>query len=158
MRAIIAGAMSGEVTDKVKTANLSDEQKRMLCRILGFEDPLEKIKRLIAIGLDPDEAEEMGMPAIHVAGWEGHADAVEFLLAFDPDLTMKNAYGGDLMGTILHGADFCPAAARRDHARCAELVLGAGAKLHRHDIEHCGVPDLKDWLSVWAEEHPDRVV
>lgn len=156
--AIIARAATQQVEEKVDAAALGDEQRRMLCRILAFDAPLAHLKRLVGVGLDPDAVEEMGMPAIHVAGWEGHADAVEFLLGLAPDLTLKNSYGGDLMGTILHGADNCPAASRREHARCAALVLEAGAPLHRYDIDHCAAPDLRDWLANWADEHPDRVV
>lgn len=156
--AIIAQAATEEVSKKVDVGALSDEQRRMLCRILAFDTPLEHLKRLIGVGLDPDVVEEMGMPAIHVAGWQGHADSVAFLLGFAPDLTRKNDYGGDLMGTILHGASNCPAAPRRAHDRCAELALEAGAPLHRYDIDHCDAADLRDWLTNWAAENPDRVV
>ena len=156
--AIIARAATEQVEETVDATALSDEQRRMLCRVLAFDHPLPHLKRLIGVGLDPDAVEEMGMPAIHIAGWEGHADAVEFLLGFAPDLTRKNSYGGDLMGTILHGASNCPAASRREHPRCAALALEAGAPLHRHDIDYCAAPDLRDWLADWAAEHPDRLI
>ena len=38
------------------------------------------------------------------------------------------------------------------------LVLEAGAPLHRHDIDHCGVEEMVAFLEDWAEAHPDRVV
>ena len=98
------------------------------------------------------------MPAIHIAAWEGHADVVAFLLQHDPDLSHRNMYGGDLMGTVIHGAEFCPARDRRDHLGAARLIWEAGSLLHRHDITHCGVEELADHLTEWAEGAPDRVV
>lgn len=156
--AIIARAAKEPAQATLDMAKLSDEQKRMLCRILAFDTPLPHLKRLIAAGLDADTPEEMGMPALHIAGWEGHADALAYLLTLSPDLAHKNKYGGDLMGTILHGASHCAAAPARDHARCAALALEAGLPLHRADIDHCAEPDLREWLSQWASEHPDRLV
>jgi ankyrin repeat protein len=155
---LIARAMEGDVSGRLDRDSLSDEQRRLLCRLVAFEDVLPAVKRLIAIGLDSDEIEEMGMPAIHIAGWEGHADAMAFLLGLSPDLSRKNHYGGDLMGTILHGAENCPAAAARSHMRCVDLALEVGMPLHRHDVEHCAVPELREHLTQWAAEHPERVV
>lgn len=156
--AILARAAEGPGTERVSPDDLSPEQSRMLCRVLGFDDPLPHVKRLIEAGLDPNVTEEMGMPAIHIAGWEGQAQAVAHLLTLSPDLSHRNAYGGDLMGTILHGAGNCPAAPRRDHVTCAALALGGGMPLHRYDIDHCGHAELRDWLTDWAQQHPDRVV
>ncbi len=155
---LIAMAADGKVEGRLDQTDLTDEQRRMITRVLGFEDPLDHVKRLIAIGIDPSTREEQDMDAIHIAGWEGHADAVEHLLTFGPDLDRKNMYGGDLMGTVIHGAEFCPARDRRDHLHCAELVLGAGSRLHAHDIEGCGVEALAAYLRDWAEDHPGRVV
>ncbi len=155
---LIALAMEGDVSGRLDMASLSDEQRRLLCRLVAFEDALPAVKRLVAIGLDPDELEEMGMPAIHVAGWEGQADVVAFLLGLSPDLSHKNHYGASLMGTILHGAEYCPAAKARSHMRCVDLALDAGMPLHGHHIDHCAVPELREHLTQWADEHPDRVV
>lgn len=156
--ALLAKAAEGEVDGKVDPAELTEETRRLIGRILGFDINLDHVKRLVALGLDPDEPDEMGLPAIHIAGWEGHADAVEWLLTLDPDLTRKNDYGGDLMGTIIHGAEFSPARASRDHLRCAALVLEAGAPLHRGDIDGTGVEAMAAFLEEWAEAHPERVV
>lgn len=155
---LLAQAAEVEVSGKVDPATLTEETRRLIGRVLGVDGRLEHIQRLVAVGLDPDEPDEMGMPAIHIAGWEGHADAVEWLLTLGPDLTRKNDYGGDLIGTILHGAEFSPARAHRDHLRCAELALAAGAPLHRADIEGTGAEALAAYLEDWAEAHPDRVI
>jgi hypothetical protein len=67
-------------------------------------------------------------------------------------------YGGDLMGTVIHGAEFCPSRERRDHLGCARLVLEAGSMLHRADIEETGAEPLAEFLSDWAEAHPECVI
>ena len=156
--ALLGRAADGPVEGRVDQGQLTDESRRILTRILGFDDTLDHVKRLIALGIDPNWTDEQDMPAIHIAAWEGHADAVEYLLGFDPDLRAKNMYGGDLMGTAIHGAEFCPARARRDHMRAARAILEAGSLLHRHDINGCGVEPLRDMLEDWSEAHPDRVV
>ena len=100
----------------------------------------------------------MGMPAIHIAGWEGQAEALRWLLEYRPDLRLKNKYGGDLMGTILHGLENCPSANTRNHIECVRLVLGAGSPLHRQDIKFCGVPAVQAFLEEWAEKHPECLI
>lgn len=156
--ALLAAAADGEVAGKLDTSALGPEERRLLISIMSHDDVLDHAKRLVALGLDPDWQDEQQMPAIHVAGWEGQADLVAWLLTFGPALTHRNMYGGDLMGTVIHGAEFCPSRDRRDHLRCARLVLEAGSTLHRSDIEGTGREDLAEYLADWAEAHPDRVI
>ena len=156
--ALLAAAADGTVTGRLDPTRLDDEERRILHRILGYDGVLDHARRLVTIGIDPDWVDEQDMPAIHVAGWEGQADIVEWLLGFGPDLARKNMYGGDLMGTVIHGAEFCPNRERRDHLRCARLVLDAGARLHRADIEETGAEPLAEFLAEWAEAHPERVI
>ena len=155
--ALLAAAADGETDGKVDPEALDDETRRIMGRVLGFSGRLDHVKRLHAVGIDPHWTDEMGMPAIHIAGWEGHADAVAWLLTLDPDLTHKNGYGGDLLGTIIHGAEFCPARAGRDHLECARLVLARGAVLRQTEIDLCGVEDMTELLADWAEAHPQQV-
>ena len=155
---LLAALADGPAEGRADPAALTDETRRILTRLLGFDGTLDHVKRLISAGIDPDWTDEQDMPAIHIAAWEGHADAVEYLLEFNPDLDAKNMYGGDLMGTVIHGAEFCPARDRRDHLRAASLILDAGSRLHRHDVEGCGVEDLAALLADWAEAHPEKVI
>ena len=156
--ALLAAAADGPVEGRVDPASLTDETRRILTRILGFEGTLDHVKRLVRLGIDPDWTDEQDMPAIHIAAWEGHRDAVDYLLGLDPDLGHRNMYGGDLMGTVIHGAEFCPARDRRDHMACTKAILDAGAPIHRSDIVGCGVEELAEFLTDWAETHPERVV
>ena len=156
---LLAAAADGEVAGRVDADTLSAESRRLICRLLGFAGPppLAHIKRLVEIGISPDWTDEMGLPAVQVAGWEGHADAVEWLLTFNPDLEHRNRFGGDLMETILHGAEFNPHRADRDHRRCAELVLATGVRFSRRLIDQTGSEDLAFTLEAWAEAHPEQV-
>ena len=156
--ALLAAAADGRVEGKVDPAKLDDETKRMMCRVIGFSGRLDHIKRLQAIGIDPDWTDEMGMTAIHIAGWEGYPEAVEWLLTFDPDLSHENDYGGDLLGTIVHGAEFCPNRSSRDHIGCARLALEKGAPLRRRGIDLCGAEHMTEFLLDWADAHPEQVV
>lgn len=157
---LLARAADGPVTGRIAEAALTEETRRLLIHLIGFGDPSRRahLERLVAIGIDPDWTDAMEMPAIHVAGWEGHADLVAWLLTFGPDLAHRNAYGGDVLGTVIHGAEFCPARDGRDHLGCARLVLEAGSRLHRSDIDSCGVEEMVALLEDWAEAHPECVV
>lgn len=155
---VFAGAARGEVLEEVAALEMTPEQRRLMCRVVAYDDRLAHVKALVGIGVNPDWPEEMEMPAIHVAGWEGQADIVAYLIAFEPDLSARNSYGGDLMGTIIHGAEACPARGRRDHLGCARIVLEAGAPLHGHDIKNCANPEMRDFLRGWAAAHPERVI
>ena len=158
VEALLTEAAEGHVSGRVGADTLTPEARCLVHHQLGHPGTLDHVKRLIELGFDPNWTDEQGMPAIHVAAWEGHADAVAYLLDFDPDLRMKNLYGGDIMGTVIHGSEYCPARDSRDHLTCAALILEAGAVLHSHDIEACGNDAMADMLQDWADAHPERVV
>ncbi len=111
----------------------------ILHRILPFDGVLDHARRLVAIGIgigiDPSWVDEQDMPAIHIAGWEGQADVVEWLLDFGPDLARKNMYGGDLMGTVVHSASSAPTAGDATTCAVRRLVLDAGSMLQRANLE-----------------------
>ena len=157
VEAALAAIADGAVVP-LDPERLTGRARKVVHWLLGFDGTLPHVQRLIESGYDPDWVDEQDMPAIHIAAWEGHADAVRYLLTLKPDLTHKNMYGGDLMGTVIHGAEFCPARARRDHISCARQILDAGSRLHRRDIDGSGVEELAEILNDWAEAHPDRVV
>ena len=118
---------------------------------------LDQIRRLVALGLEPDRPDAMGLPPVQIAGWEGLPEAMAFFLSLGPDLGHINGYGGDLLSTIIHGSENCPAAETRDHIACARLALGAGVPLLRRAIDYAGAPDMAGFLADWAEAHPHQV-
>ena len=154
---VLAAALDGQAAGRLDD-NISYEIRCILERQLRTDASLETLKRLVEVGVDPDWTDEMDLPAIHVAGWEGRADVVAWLLSFDPDLNQKNGFGGDLLGTILHGAENCDHRAERDHPSCIELVLNAGALVRQAEIDGTGLEHVSNMLSEWVEIHPDRLV
>ncbi len=156
--ALLAAAADGAASGRVDPDKLDDETRRIMTRVLGFPGVLAHIQRLHAIGIDPEWKEEMGLTSAHVAGWEGHAPELEWLLTLDPDLEHVNDYGGNLLDTVLHGAENCPARARRDHLACVKLVLAKGATLRRANIVSAGDEEIAAALVDWAEAHPDRLI
>ena len=129
----------------------------MLTRVILWEDRLDHAKALVAAGIDPNVAEEMDMPPLHLAGWAGLKDHVAWLLTLAPDFTHVNAYGGDLVGTIVHGSENRLDVDERDHVGCARLALEAGAPLRRSDLEGAMNEEMSAFLRDWAEAHPAQV-
>ncbi|MEM7776780.1 MAG: ankyrin repeat domain-containing protein [Pseudomonadota bacterium] len=137
-------------TTPLNLDSLHEEDRRLLTRLAATPSALAHIKALIAAGLDPDEPDEMAVTPLHAAGWQGFPDYVTYFLSLDPDLTYENAYGGDALGTAIHGSEFCPDAKKRDHISCVRLLLEAGARLNRNDVEGCGNEDMVLFLEDWA--------
>lgn len=118
---------------------------------------LDHITRLVAIGVPFDAPRGDGLPPVHVAGWEGLAEETGYLLSLGLDLTQRNAYGGTLLGAILHGADHCSARAERDHPGCLQHALEAGLTFPRHYIRATARADMKAVLEGWARAHPSAI-
>jgi len=137
---------------------LDDEERRILTRVILWEDRLDHCKRLVAAGIDPQVTEEMGMPPLHLAAWAGLTEQTAWLLTLDPDLDHLNDYGGDLVGTIVHGSENRLDVDERDHLGCVRLAFDAGATVRRSDLDGAMGEEMSAFLAEWAEAHPDRVV
>lgn len=159
VEAALAACADGEAPPDRPLARLAldDEERRILTRVILWEDRLDHARALVAAGIDPNVPEEMDMTPLHLAGWAGLPDHVAWLLTLDPDLTHVNAYGGDIVGTIVHGSENRLDVDKRDHVGCTRLVLEAGAAIRRPDIDGAMNEELAALLSDWAADHPDRV-
>lgn len=158
--AILAACAEGAVPSgrPLDDLPLDQEERRMLTRVILWEDRLDHAKALVAAGIDPDLPEEMGMTPLHLAGWAGLRDHVAWLLTLEPDLSHVNDYGGDIVGTIVHGSENRLDVEERDHVGCARLVLEAGAALRRSDLLGAMQEEMAAFLRDWAVDHPDQVV
>lgn len=143
--------------DRIDMARLSEEMKYLLGRLAWREGTLPHMQRLVAMGFDANLPDEMGMPPLHLAGWEGMLDVMTFFIDQNPDLDHTNAYGGTLLSTIVHGSENCPQRARREHIECAQLALGHGVDLPRKAPQFATDPEMSAFLADWAESHPDQV-
>ncbi len=131
---------------RLDPAQLPLELARLATRIAARPERLDHLRCLLLAGLDPEQEDEMGLTPLHIAGWEGLPEQVAYLLTLSPDLTRRNAYGGDALGTVIHGAEFCPARASRDHVTCARLLLEAGAPLDPGVARATGSEDMAAFL------------
>lgn len=136
---------------------LSDETRMILTRIILNEAGLRHAQCLVEAGLDPNVTDEMGMTPLHLAGWAGLSEQLSWLLGLEPDLEHVNGFGGDLIGSIVHGSENRPEVDGRDHARCAELALAAGARLTRAAVARSLNEDVAAVLADWADAHPDTI-
>ena len=132
--------------------------QHVLREVVALPGRAAHVQALIAAGVPRDAPDAEGLPPVQVAGWEGLPAMVAYFLTLGPDLNHVNRYGGTLLSTIIHGSENCPARAERDHIGCLELVLEHGAALPRRAVEMAGDPDVADFLTDWAEAHPDRVI
>ncbi|HMQ95286.1 MAG TPA: ankyrin repeat domain-containing protein [Amaricoccus sp.] len=160
VEAQLARAADGVVRDRdwIDMGGLSDEMRRLLTRLVWREGTLPHMQRLVAMGFDANQTDEMGMPPLHLAGWEGMAEKMAWLLSLAPDLSHRNGYGGTLFSTILHGSANCPNRASRDHIGCMRIALEHGVALPRPAIAGAGSADMADFLAEWAEARPGQVV
>ncbi len=143
--------------DQIDMNALSQEMKLLLCRLVWREGTLPHMQRLVEIGFEPNLPDEMGMPPLHLAGWEGMPDVMSYFLGQSPDLDHTNAYGGTLLSTIVHGSENCPQKAHRQHIECARLALANGVALPRNTSQFATVPEMSSFLADWAEAHPLQV-
>lgn len=144
--------------DWIDMDQLSEETRKLLCRLTPQPNALPHVKRLVAMGFDPNVPDEMGLTPLMLAGWQGLIEPLTFFLGQGPDLAHVNRYGGTLLGTILHGSENCPDRASRDHIGCMETVLRHGIALPKRAVTAAGDADMAGFLADWAQRHPGQVV
>ncbi|WP_108882227.1 ankyrin repeat domain-containing protein [Anderseniella sp. Alg231-50] len=153
--AISEGRAAGVSVDP---ASLPKECRHMLHNLIHLPGTLPRIKRLVAGGLAFDEADDMDMTPVQLAGWAGLPEVMSFFLDMKPDLNHVNGYGGTLLSTVIHGSENAPQAVNRDHVACARLALQNGVPLPRRAIELAGEDSMAEFLADWADTHPDQSV
>ena len=158
--ALLAEAAEGRVPEGryIDPARLAPAYAGLIRELVHLPGRLPQIRALVAVGMEYDRPDAQGVPPVQAAGWEGLPDVLAYLIGLRPDLTRVNAYGGTLLGTILHGSENCPARAARDHLACLRLVLEHGMALPRSALQRAGVPEVAAFLADWAKAHPGQVV
>ena len=136
----------------------SGELGALLTNLIPYPERLEHVKGLVAHGLDHDASDEMKMTPLHLAGWEGLPETMEWLLTLNPALDHINGFGGDLLSTIIHGSENCPNRGSRDHVACARLALEAGVALGTNAVMYAGEEEMATFLLRWSLDHPEQVV
>lgn len=156
---MMATAATGEVPDGyLDTAKLPDAYRNILREILHLPNKLPHLKALVAIGLEWDRPDAEGITPVQAAGWVGLPDVLAYFLKLGPDLSHKNAYGGTLLSTIIHGSENNPNRATADYVGCVRLVLEHGVALPRKAIDMAGDEGVRALLAHWATDKPGQVV
>lgn len=156
LAAIADGTSAGDATFLGRTP--SGELGALLTHLIPHPERLEHAKGLVARGFDHDACDEMKMTPLHLAGWEGLPETMEWLLTLDPALDHINGFGGDLLSTIIHGSENCPNRGSRDHIACARLALEAGVALGSNAVMYAGEESMATFLLRWSLDHPEQVV
>ncbi len=154
LESVLAMCAQGKAPSKrLETVDLNDEDQSLLTRIVLEPTRLEHVKALIEAGPDPERTDSMGMTPLHLAGWAGLPRQVACLLSYSPDLDYRNDFGGDALGTVVHGAEHRLDSADRDHIGCARLLLEAGAKFRQEEIDATGSEEMAQFLENWKTGH-----
>jgi len=151
--ALLAGCADGTGPAGRRMADLDPgpEARRILTRVIASPDRLAQAKALVAAGVDPNQTDEMGLTPLHLALWEGLPEQAAWLLTLAPDLTHRNGYGGDAVGTLVHGAENCPHQGR-DHLACLRLLRRARAPLDPQVVGTAADPAIAAYLREWSLE------
>jgi ankyrin repeat protein len=82
-------------------------EDRQIMADLAADGNLAAVRVMLDAGFDPDTPGAWDGPPLHQAAWRGYAGVVDLLLARGASLELRNCYGGDALGTALHGALNC---------------------------------------------------
>lgn len=154
----LAEAAEGRATGALCAEDLPKACQQLMQEVAARPSGLPHLQALVALGLPFDTPDQDGVPPVQMAGWEGLPETMGWLITQGVDLGHLNGHGGTLIGTILHGAENCPARDSRDHQGCLEVALNAGAALARAEIANTGREDLRAVMTDWAEAHPVSVL
>lgn len=117
---------------------LTDRERGRATDLAICRDHLPVLRLMAALGFDPNRKGESDMPPIHAAAWWGSPEVVGFYLSLEVDLETVNMFGGDALGTAIHGSTNCPGRDRGDYPACVAQLLDAGATI-RPDRGHLEV-------------------
>lgn len=126
--------------------SMGEIEKQILTELAMKKENNNAVKACIEAGFDPNKKGESGMIPLHSAGWWGNIELVKFLLPLS-DTEVLNDYGGDALGTILHGSQFCPGKDNGHYLECVKEALKAGATV-KAELGHLemGAPEIIEYI------------
>lgn len=110
---------------------MTDDDHAALNRACWWHRP-EAVTAMLALGFNRHIQDNERMTPLDRAAFHGHADCLAQLLEGDPDppLEWVHQYDGTPIQTCVHGAIHgWETGFEQDHARCAELLIDAGAHI-----------------------------
>lgn len=123
------------------------------------DDNMSLLKILAACQQDLSQPDCHGLPPLHHACWWGQAAIVAYLCQQGISLTYINQYGGDALGTAIHGSSHCPARSKGDYKTVIASLLAHGAII-KADQGHLDMGDavVSQYLeSYMAEDSSEQM-
>lgn len=114
---------------------------------------LSMFQKLSACQQDLSQPDRHGLPPLHHACWWGQAEIVTYLCQQGVSLTQINQYGGDALGTAIHGSSHCPARSEGDYQTVIASLLAHGAVI-KPDQGHLemGDADISHYLESYMAD------
>ena len=155
----------GARDDGVSSQDAAQGDRITLCLAAARND-IATIDRLLDAGAAIDAAGGPDQtPPLHWAAWRGRLDAVRRLVERGADIHGVNKYGGDALGTAIHGSANCfdteggpgmrlpEEAVAGEYPAIVEFLIARGAKLPgrigggsdavKESLRRLGVPDVE---------------
>ena len=137
-----AGGRESSLTADDRTPSRIDPD--LLCYAAGRND-VATVRRLLDRGADPNALGGLDeTPPLHWACWRGSADVARQLVERGADIHVRNRYGGDALGTTMHGS-----------ANCHDIYGGIAMKLPE-EIVHGDYPAIARMLIAAGARLPER--
>jgi ankyrin repeat protein len=108
---------------------LSERERRRLADAARDEN-LTAVRRMLRAGWPLDTRGDTGGTALHWAAWHGNQELAREILAYRPDLELRDSvHGGTALDWAVHGSEFGWRCKTGNYAGTAELLIQAGAKI-----------------------------
>ncbi len=108
-------------------ANLSHEDLSRQTELAMRASSLPALALMVELGFDINTKGESDSPPIHSGAWWGHPEIVALYIKAGAKLDLTNMFGGDTLGTAIHGSANCPDRADGDYVAVVNALLDAGA-------------------------------
>lgn len=108
---------------------LGEPERRKLVDVARDEN-IAAVRRMLRAGWPLDVRGDTGGTALHWAAWHGNTELVREILAYRPDLELRDSvHGGTALGWALHGSENGWRCKTGDYAGTVTLLIQAGAKV-----------------------------
>lgn len=127
---------------KSEAKNLAKEEAAQICDAARYRR-LDLLRLMLELGFDVDAQDHEGMSPVMWSGFHGWKEGIETVLPYQPNLEIKNVYGGTALGTLTYGS---VNGWYRDapFAECAQMLIDAGSEVLS---QMSGSPEVNEVLA-----------